>query len=70
MSELIIQEIEVYSEKYDIHGIIKDYGTDTKLFFTYEGKEIEIGINNKSDKYKKIEELGRDAIEAYILYLA
>ena len=37
---LLEKEIDVYSEKYDVHGIVRDYGMVTKLFFTYEGKEI------------------------------
>lgn len=33
MAETILrEEIPVYSEKYDIHGVIKDYGFVTKLF--------------------------------------
>ena len=32
---LFEQEIPVYSEKYDIHGVIKDYGVVIKLFFSY-----------------------------------
>ena len=41
---MLEKEIEVYSEKYNIQGIIRDYGMVTKLFFTYEGKEIVMGI--------------------------
>ena len=70
MSELKIKEIEVYSEKYDIHGIIRNYGKDKKLFFTYKGKNVEMGLHDKSHKNRKIEDIGRDAIEAYILYFA
>ncbi len=45
MSESILkQEIKVYSEKYDIHGTIKDYGVVTKLYFSYDGRTIEMGI--------------------------
>lgn len=41
MAESMLEkEIEVYSEKYNIHGIIRDYGIVTKLFFTYDDKEI------------------------------
>ena len=29
---LLKEEIEVYSEKYDIHGTVRDYGMVTKLF--------------------------------------
>lgn len=37
---MLREEVEVYSEKYDIHGVVRDYGMVTKLFFTYEGKDI------------------------------
>ena len=33
---LLEKEIDVYSEKYDVHGVVRDYGMVTKLFFTYE----------------------------------
>ena len=33
---MLREEIEVYSEKYNIHGTIRDYGMVTKLFFSYE----------------------------------
>ena len=39
---MLREEVEVYSEKYDIHGVVRDYGMVTKLFFTYEGKDIVI----------------------------
>ena len=32
---MLREEVEVYSEKYDIHGVVRDYGMVTKLFFTY-----------------------------------
>ncbi|MBQ7587787.1 MAG: hypothetical protein IJT37_07165 [Lachnospiraceae bacterium] len=38
MAKLLLEEVEVYSEKYDIHGTVRDYGMVTKLFFTYDGK--------------------------------
>ena len=44
MAEMLEKEIPVYSEKYDIHGVIRDYGMVTKLFFTYKDKEIVMGI--------------------------
>ena len=41
---LLEKEIDVYSEKYDVHGIVRDYGMGTKLFFTYEGNAL--GLSN------------------------
>lgn len=37
---MLIREIPVYSEEFDIHGVIKDYGVVTKLFFTYENRDL------------------------------
>ena len=45
---MLRKEIEVYSEKYNIHGIIRDYGMVTKLFFTYDDKEIVMGIQRNA----------------------
>ena len=71
MAERIMrEEIPVYSEKHGIHGVIKDYGFVTKLFFTYNGKEIEIGIDRNPLSGITFEELGRDIIESYISHLA
>ena len=71
MAESMLEkEVEVYSPKYDIHGIIRDYGMVTKLFFTYDGKEIVMGIHRSIAKDEKYEDLGRDIIESYIANLA
>ncbi|MBE5858514.1 MAG: hypothetical protein E7301_00085 [Butyrivibrio sp.] len=67
---MLRKEIPVCSEKYDIHGVIKDYGFVTKLFFTHNGKEIEMGIHRNPMKGATFEELGRDIIESYISNLA
>ncbi len=63
------EEIEVYSEKYDIHGTVRDYGVVTKLFFTYEGKEIVMGIHRNILKGEKHEDLGKNIIESFIANL-
>lgn len=42
---MLKEEIEIYSEKYDIHGVVRDYGVVTKLSFSYEGKDIEMAIH-------------------------
>ncbi|MCR5237271.1 MAG: hypothetical protein K6E34_08755 [Lachnospiraceae bacterium] len=63
MAENQIKEIDVYSEEYDIHGVIKDYGVVTKLFFNYEGKEIVMGIDRNPLKGEKIEDIGRNIID-------
>ena len=63
---MLIREIPVYSDKYDIHGAIKDYGVVTKLFFTYENREIVMGIDRNPLEEEKFENIGRDIIESYI----
>ncbi len=71
MSESLLEkEVEIYSEKYDIHGVVRDYGMVTKLFFTYNGKEIEMGIRRNILKGEKYEDLGRNIIDSYIENLA
>ena len=67
---LLEKEIDVYSEKYDVHGVVRDYGMVTKLFFTYEGKEIVMGVHRNILKGEKYEDLGRNIIESYIANLA
>lgn len=67
MSESMLrEEIEVYSQKYDIHGVIKDYGFVTKLFFTYMGKEIIMGVRNYRLKGETYEDIGRNIIDSYV----
>ena len=56
---LLREEVDVCSEKYDIHGTVRDYGMVTKLFFTYEGKEIVMGIHRNILKSENYEDLGR-----------
>ena len=65
---LLKEEIEVYSPKYDIHGVIRNYmfGTVTKLFFSYGDKEIVMGIRRNTLKGEKYEDLGRRIIDSYI----
>ena len=64
------EEIEVYSEKYDIHGMVRDYGIVTKLFFTHEGKEIVMGIQRGIPPHENLKELGQNIIETYVEHLA
>ena len=66
---LLREEVEVYSEKYDVHGTVRDYGVVTKLFFNYEGKEIVMGIHRNILNGEKNEDLGREIIESYIANL-
>ncbi len=72
MAGMMKKEVEVYSEKYDIHGTVRDYGNGavTKLFFSYEGKEIVMGIHRNVLKDEKYEDIGRDLIESYVTNLA
>ena len=67
---MLREEVEVYSEKYDIHGTVRDYGVVTKLFFTYEGKEIEMGIDRNAKFFgKSYEDVGRSIIDSYVTNL-
>ena len=66
---MIRNEIPVYSEKYGVHGVIRDFGVVTKLYFSYDDKKIEMGINNNPLKDISFEDLGRDIIESYIMNL-
>ena len=71
MADTFLQkEIEVYSEKYDIHGVVRDYGVVTKLSFLYDGKNIEMAIDRNPLKGEKYEDVGRDVIESYVSKLA
>ncbi len=40
MSSMLIERIEIMSEKHGIKGEILDYGMVIKLRFTHNGKEI------------------------------
>ncbi len=66
---MLKKEIPVYSEKYEINGVIRDYGFVTKLFFKYEGKEIEMGIHRNPMGNISFEDMGRDIIESYVANL-
>lgn len=66
---MIRNEIPVYSEKYGVHGVIRDFGVVTKLYFSYDDKKIEMGINKNPLKDIAFEDLGRDIIESYIMNL-
>ena len=66
MEQMTGKEIEIYSEKYDVHGKIKDYKIVTKLLFTYKGRKIVIGIKRKLMVNEKIEDVGLRIMESYI----
>lgn len=57
--------IKVYSEKYNIEGLIEDYGFVTKLIFTYQGRTITMGMNRNFSQ-SEYEALGQQIIESYI----
>lgn len=67
---MLKEEVNVYSEKYDMHGIVRDYGMVTKLFFSYEGKDIVMGIHRNTLKGESWEELGRSLMDSYVANLA
>ncbi len=67
---MLKEEIKVYSGKYDIHGVVRDYGVVTKLFFMYEGREIVMGIKRNPLLGERFEDIGRDLIESYVSNLS
>lgn len=71
MSESMLEkEYKVYSEKYDIHGFVRDYGVVVKLVFDYEGKKHELGIRRNPFSSKSMEVIGAELIDSYIESLA
>ena len=64
--KLLEEEVEVHSEKYDVHGTVRDYGFVTKLSFLYDGREITIAIHRNVLKKERLEDAGRDVMESYI----
>ena len=69
MSKMLKEEIEIYSEKYNIHGVVRDYGAVTKLSFSYEGKDIEMAIHRNILLGERLGDVGRDTMESYITNL-
>lgn len=63
---MLRKEIEVYSSKYDIKGVIRDYGVLTKLLFTYQGKEIEMAINVDTSEVENLALAGQQLIDSYV----
>ena len=70
VKSMLEREIEVYSEKYDIHGVVRDYGMVTKLLFTYDGEDIVMGVHSNILKGEKYEDLARNIIDSYVTNLA
>lgn len=65
MADSLLQhEYKVYSEKYDIHGVIQDYGVVIDLLFYYEGKLVDMGLSRGIDT--DFEKLGKELIESYV----
>lgn len=57
MSEMLRKKMVVKSEKYGVMGEILDYGMVIKLFFSYQGKDVVIGLDrtweDTEDAWKK-----------------
>lgn len=66
---MLREVIDVYSEKNDVRGVIKDYGVVAKLFFSYGGRDIEMGINRNPLRKDSFEAMGQRIIDAYIANL-
>lgn len=65
---MLDREYNIYSEKYDIHGVVRDYGLVIKLIFTYDGQKIEMGLLRGVDT--DYEKLGKELINSYVEKLA
>ena len=65
---LFEKEYKIYSEKYDVHGMVKDFGVVIKLIFNYRGKAVEMRLLRGVDT--DFEELSKNLIESYIENLA
>ena len=67
MSDSMLKEkVEFISKKYAMSGVVLDYNVVTKLFFTYEGKDIEMAIHKNFLKNETLEEVGSRTIDSYI----
>jgi len=67
---MLKEEIKVYSERYGLHGVVRDYGVVTKLIFTYDDKKIEMGMERKSFDKENLEEAAVGIMESYVCNLA
>ena len=67
MSDSMLKEkVEFISKKHAVSGVVLDYNVVTKLFFTYEGKDIEMAIHKNFLKNETLEEIGSRTIDSYI----
>ena len=66
-SKMLQRKITVSSEKYGVVGEIYDYGVVTKLFFSYQGRKVEIGLNRIwEDTEEAWKSIGQKTIDSYI----
>ena len=68
MNEFIIKEYPVYSNKHDIHGIIKDTSFWIMLEFKYEDNLVEFTIDRPFPQQDEeaFQKLGEETIDTYI----
>lgn len=64
------KKIEIYSGKYDLHGVIEDYGVVSNLIFTHNGKEVSMSISLSPLSKEQPEEIGRKLMESYVEKMA
>ncbi|MCR5094854.1 MAG: hypothetical protein K6B72_12880 [Lachnospiraceae bacterium] len=50
--------------------MIKDYGVVAKLFFTHDGKDVEMAVRRSILTNESFEDVGRNMIESYVANLA
>ena len=68
MSEMLIHEYAVHSEKHAVEGKILDYGVVIKLVFSYEGKDVVMGMSRpfEKDEENALISLGVSIIDGYV----
>ncbi len=63
---MLKRKFEIYSEKYDIYGYVRDYGEIAELFFNYHDDWVALEINRKPLLDTPLEEVAKDVIESCI----
>lgn len=66
MAEIFKQRLNVYSKKHNIYGVVLDFGMVTKLYFSWKGKDVEIGIKVNPLRHESLEEKAIACMDTYI----
>ncbi len=70
MESMLKQKLEVHSGKNNIDGVVLDYGFVTKLQFSWQGKEIEIGLKYSPLEKEPLEEKAAAVMDSYVEHMA